>query len=97
MPAPMDSAGDGPMMLPVAPTSVQITAAVEVQESSTDHVVALFPYTAQYDDELSFLQGDVVHVIERKKNVIEREHQTWWKGELRGRTGLFPSNYVEAK
>ena len=44
-------------------------------------MVALFPYTAQNDDELSFLQGDVVHVI-------DREDPAWWKGELRGQVLL---------
>ena len=40
-------------------------------------MVALFPYTAQNEDELSFLQGDVIHVV-------DREDPAWWKGELKG-------------
>lgn len=73
-------------------------------------MVALFPYTAQNEDELSFLQGDVLIII-------DREDPAWWRGELKGQvlftescmdkfglfitfvlsqqTGLFPSNYVE--
>lgn len=43
----------------------------------TDQVVALFPYTAQNEDELSFLQGDVLIII-------DREDPAWWRGELKG-------------
>ena len=42
-----------------------------------DQVVALFPYTAQNEDELSFLQGDVLIII-------DREDPAWWRGELKG-------------
>ena len=73
-----------------------------------DQVVALFPYTAQNEDELSFLQGDVI-------TVVDRDDPSWWRGQLRDqvnqlivnfflfpnffirmiKSGLFPSNYVE--
>ena len=46
-----------------------------------DQVVALFPYTAQNEDELTFLQGDVVVVI-------DREDPAWWRGQLKGQVNL---------
>ena len=52
-------------------------------------MVALFPYTAMNDDELSFGKGDYIIVV-------GHEDESWWKGMLNGRTGLFPSNYVES-
>ncbi|XP_057373684.1 intersectin-1-like isoform X2 [Daphnia carinata] len=76
-------------MPPIVPTQTAITAAFEVNNTPTlDQVVALFPYTAQNEDELSFLQGDVLIIL-------DREDPAWWRGELKGQTGLFPSNYVE--
>merc|ERR1712106_957302 len=48
----------------------------------------LFPYTAQYEDELSFEAGDTVMVT-------AKEEEAWWRGEVGGKSGVFPSNYVE--
>lgn len=52
-----------------------------------DKVVALFPYTANNPDELSFLKDDII-------SVTARDEPSWWRGELNGVSGLFPSNYV---
>lgn len=52
-----------------------------------DKVVALYPYTAANPDELSFLKDDII-------SVTAREEAAWWRGELNGVSGLFPSNYV---
>lgn len=53
----------------------------------SDKVVALYPYTAANPDELSFLKDDII-------SVTAREEAAWWRGELNGVSGLFPSNYV---
>ena len=47
----------------------------------------MFPYTAQNPDELTFYKGSVI-------NVVSKEGE-WWKGEMNGQTGMFPSNYVQ--
>ncbi|EPQ55660.1 BAR-domain-containing protein [Gloeophyllum trabeum ATCC 11539] len=49
---------------------------------------ALYDFTASSADELSFRAGDVITV---QAEVLEG----WWMGELRGRTGLFPTTYTE--
>lgn len=51
---------------------------------------ALYSYQAQQSDELSFEAGDVM-------KIITEEDATWWKGESEssGKSGLFPSSYVE--
>lgn len=49
----------------------------------------LFPYTAANSDELTLTEGDVVTIVSR-----DVPDQGWWKGELRGRIGLFPDNFV---
>lgn len=27
---------------------------------------------------------------------MDRNYKDWWRGQVRGRTGIFPVNYVEA-
>lgn len=51
-------------------------------------VIGMYDYVAQNDDELAFQKGQVI-------NVLNKDDCDWWKGELNGREGLFPSNYVK--
>lgn len=53
----------------------------------SERVMALYPHQAQNDDELSFDKGDVI-------TVLAKQEEAWWKGELNGVCGIFPSNYV---
>ncbi|KAK3571381.1 hypothetical protein QTP86_010321 [Hemibagrus guttatus] len=53
-----------------------------------DKVVAIYDYTKDKDDELSFMEGAIIYVI--KKN-----DDGWYEGVCNGVTGLFPGNYVE--
>lgn len=50
-------------------------------------MIALYPYKAQNDDELSFEKDDII-------SVMGRDEPEWWRGECQGLIGLFPSNYV---
>lgn len=50
----------------------------------------LFDYKKSADDELTLTVNDIVTVLD--KNL---EDEGWWKGELNGRIGVFPDNYVE--
>ncbi|XP_063226089.1 osteoclast-stimulating factor 1-like [Bacillus rossius redtenbacheri] len=52
-------------------------------------VRALFKYTAQHPDELSFQEGDLLYVFD------EATDPNWWKARCGNQTGLIPSNYVE--
>lgn len=49
---------------------------------------ALFPYSPSADDELALNEGDVV-------SILDKFDDGWWKGEVGGRQGVFPQNYVE--
>ncbi|XP_023249594.1 GRB2-related adapter protein-like isoform X1 [Seriola lalandi dorsalis] len=57
------------------------------QRPSAVQVKALYDFTAEEDDELGFCAGDVIEVL-------DRSDASWWKGRLRGKTGLFPANYT---
>lgn len=50
----------------------------------------LFAYDAANDDELTLKKDDIITIITK-----EVEDKGWWKGELRGKIGLFPDNFVE--
>ncbi|XP_023271025.1 SH3 domain-containing protein 21 isoform X1 [Seriola lalandi dorsalis] len=49
----------------------------------------MFDYKAKAEDELELKQGDVVVVLRK-----ETEDEGWWEGELNGRCGFFPDNFV---
>ncbi|KAM3967272.1 LOW QUALITY PROTEIN: uncharacterized protein ACR2FA_011610 [Aphomia sociella] len=50
----------------------------------------LFPYTPVNEDELPLAEGDIVTVVSK-----EAPDRGWWRGELHGRVGLFPDNFVQ--
>ncbi|XP_069504230.1 abl interactor 1 isoform X7 [Ambystoma mexicanum] len=54
-----------------------------------EKVVAIYDYSKDKDDELSFREGSIIYVI--KKN-----DDGWYEGVSNGVTGLFPGNYVES-
>ncbi|KAH8306324.1 hypothetical protein KR018_007571, partial [Drosophila ironensis] len=49
-----------------------------------------FPYAPQNDDELELKVDDVIALI-----TTELPDKGWWKGELRGKVGVFPDNFVK--
>ncbi|NXW80987.1 ITSN1 protein, partial [Hirundo rustica] len=55
---------------------------------SVCQVIGMYDYSAQNDDELAFNKGQII-------TVLNREDPDWWKGEVNGHVGLFPSNYVK--
>ncbi|XP_019745129.1 abl interactor 1a isoform X16 [Hippocampus comes] len=54
-----------------------------------EKVVAIYDYSKDKDDELSFMEGAIIYVV--KKN-----DDGWYEGVSSGVTGLFPGNYVES-
>ena len=47
-----------------------------------------FEYDATEDDELTLAVGDIVTNIDQMDG-------GWWEGELKGKRGVFPENFVE--
>ncbi|CAO3643772.1 unnamed protein product [Cunninghamella blakesleeana] len=58
------------------------------EEPKVSRVRALYDFQPTEQGELGFQKGDVIRVI-------ESVYRDWWKGDLRGKTGIFPVNYVE--
>uniref|UniRef100_A0A3Q3A6C4 Osteoclast-stimulating factor 1 n=1 Tax=Kryptolebias marmoratus TaxID=37003 RepID=A0A3Q3A6C4_KRYMA len=50
---------------------------------------ARYDYSARDRTELSLQEGDTIRILSKKG------HSGWWRGEVYGRVGLFPANYVE--
>uniref|UniRef100_A0A3B5L4C1 Osteoclast-stimulating factor 1 n=1 Tax=Xiphophorus couchianus TaxID=32473 RepID=A0A3B5L4C1_9TELE len=49
---------------------------------------ARYDFSARDRTELSLREGDTIKILKKGQT-------GWWKGEVYGRVGLFPSNYVE--
>ena len=47
-----------------------------------------FDYTAANEDELDLKVGQLLRVV-------TKDNGGWWQGELDGKTGWFPDNFVE--
>uniref|UniRef100_A0A8C4S294 Osteoclast-stimulating factor 1 n=1 Tax=Erpetoichthys calabaricus TaxID=27687 RepID=A0A8C4S294_ERPCA len=50
----------------------------------------LFPYEAQNEDELTIKEGDIITILWK-----DCTDAGWWQGELNGKRGLFPDNFVK--
>uniref|UniRef100_A0A8B9QMT8 Vav guanine nucleotide exchange factor 1 n=1 Tax=Apteryx owenii TaxID=8824 RepID=A0A8B9QMT8_APTOW len=48
-----------------------------------------YDFCARDRTELTLKEGDVIRILSKKG------HSGWWKGEIYGRVGWFPANYVE--
>ncbi|XP_040980777.1 SH3 domain-containing kinase-binding protein 1 isoform X3 [Aquila chrysaetos chrysaetos] len=68
------------------PTKIEVDSRTKTKE----YCKVIFPYEAQNDDELTIREGDVVTLI--SKDCID---VGWWEGELNGRRGVFPDNFVK--
>lgn len=50
-----------------------------------------YDYEALHEDELTLRPGDII------KNVRYIEEEGWMEGDLNGKRGLFPDNFVKVK
>ncbi|XP_009976148.1 PREDICTED: hematopoietic lineage cell-specific protein-like, partial [Tauraco erythrolophus] len=103
LPAPLenldaiyDQGGDGgedyEEILPEEPSQSQphlgeMDNVYEVEKPGTC-AVALYDYQGDGDDEISFDPDDTI-------THIEMVDEGWWRGQCRGKVGLFPANYVK--
>ncbi|XP_063161225.1 SH3 domain-containing kinase-binding protein 1 isoform X2 [Candoia aspera] len=76
------------------PTGPAVQEATKMElESRTkmkEYCKVIFPYEAQNEDELTIKEGDIVTLV--NKDCIDAG---WWEGELNGRRGVFPDNFVK--
>lgn len=74
------------------PLARQQSSTSQTQQGTTaatvSRVRALYDFTPSEPGELAFRKDDIIAVL-------ESVYKDWWKGSLRGNTGIFPLNYVE--
>ncbi|XP_029426989.1 SH3 domain-containing protein 21 isoform X2 [Rhinatrema bivittatum] len=58
-------------------------------QKGKEYCKVMFNYETALQDELALKKGDVVLILQK-----ETEDEGWWEGELDGKTGLFPDNFV---
>lgn len=75
---------------PPVPSEVASEAPKLPPKPVREQAKVLYAYEAQNDDELTIKEGDVITVLTK-----EVEDKGWWKGELNGRVGVFPDNFVK--
>ena len=59
------------------------------QTTTVQKAKVLYAYKAENPDELNLQVGDIVVVLDQAV-----EDVGWWKGELKGKIGVFPDNFV---
>ncbi|XP_069745912.1 SH3 domain-containing kinase-binding protein 1 [Narcine bancroftii] len=78
--------------LPVAAPSQEPTKAEPDSKPNKgkEYCKVLFPYEAQNEDELTIREGEIVTIINK-----ECADAGWWEGEISGKWGVFPDNFVK--
>lgn len=61
-----------------------------LQSKPVEYATAIYAFDGQEQGDLSFNEGDRIVVIKKTQSTDD-----WWDGELNGRKGKFPANYVE--
>ncbi|XP_027631283.1 SH3 domain-containing kinase-binding protein 1 isoform X4 [Tupaia chinensis] len=80
----------GKKLPPTTATPDSSKTEMDSRTKTKDYCKVIFPYEAQNDDELTIKEGDIVTLI--NKDCID---VGWWVGELNGRRGVFPDNFVK--
>lgn len=76
---------------PTRPTAPKPIFKQKTGQLGPDQAIALFTFDPDQDGDLGFKKGDVITITKRTQN-----KEDWWTGRTEdGRTGIFPSNYVE--
>lgn len=85
-----------PSPTPTPPTKIARTPSSDLPRTETDSKPkakemcrALYNYDGTNDDELSFREGDFIHLISK-----DAGDPGWWRGELNGKEGVFPDNFA---
>uniref|UniRef100_A0A8C6QY47 CD2-associated protein n=1 Tax=Nannospalax galili TaxID=1026970 RepID=A0A8C6QY47_NANGA len=70
--------------------NVEITKTdIDGKIKAKEYCRTLFAYEGTNEDELTFKEGEIIHLINK-----ETGEAGWWKGELNGKEGVFPDNFA---
>ncbi|KPP77724.1 CD2-associated protein-like [Scleropages formosus] len=75
------------------PTPLNMTDSVKADGESRakvkEYCKVVFPFEATNDDELNLKEGDIIHILGK-----DTGEPGWWRGEVNGKEGVFPDNFV---
>ncbi|KAK7907323.1 hypothetical protein WMY93_015935 [Mugilogobius chulae] len=77
------------------PTSTETSrGAAEIKSSSLkrapkEYCKVTFAFEATNEDELTLKEGDIIHILSK-----DTGEPGWWRGEVGGKEGVFPDNFV---
>ena len=80
-------AAPAPSVTPQVAASPAPSVKSQDSVSIVTRVRALHAFEPTDAGELAFEKGDII-------KVVDRGYKDWWRGQLKGRTGIFPVNYV---
>jgi myosin-1 len=83
--AAANKAGGGAAAQPRPPQPAQ---PAQPPQPSRPMAKALYPYTGATPEELSFQENDMIAIL-------KKDPGGWWEGELKGKRGWIPANYVQ--
>jgi signal transducing adaptor molecule len=90
-PSPQQRPAASSSTVSVISTTSAATSPTAVTMPTSGNIVtrvrALHTFEPTEPGELAFDKGDVI-------KVVDRGYKDWWRGQLKGRTGIFPVNYV---
>ncbi|XP_067342123.1 SH3 domain-containing kinase-binding protein 1 isoform X2 [Channa argus] len=90
-PRSMDLDSEGEKVNEVkAPSAEIMKTEPDSKAKGREQCKVLFPYEAQNQDELTIKEGDIINIITK-----ECADAGWWMGEIGGRQGVFPDNFVK--
>lgn len=77
-----------------SPEQVSVISIPRKEESLSNAIYccALYDYEGDGEEELTFEEGQVIRIISKCAHEVD---DGWWKGEIEGREGNFPSLVVE--
>jgi len=68
--------------------NLDVTDLTNQQEEKPILLLGMHDFNANAHEELNFRKGDIIRLI-------RKPFPDWWEGELNGKRGLIPANYVE--
>ncbi|KAH7367508.1 SH3 domain-containing protein [Plectosphaerella cucumerina] len=77
---------------PGRPSAPKPNFAPKPSQLKSNEAVALFTFDADQPGDLGFKKGEVITVLKKTESAND-----WWTGQLNGKTGIFPANYVKMK
>ncbi|XP_044009258.1 mitogen-activated protein kinase kinase kinase 11-like isoform X3 [Aphidius gifuensis] len=73
-------------------TTTTYSSSYSKNDDNPEIFTAAFNYIAKNDDELELYCGEEVEVLSKDSKISGDDG--WWTGKIRGKVGIFPSNFV---